>query len=84
MFEVWEVYVMTKHMETKHKVQKIRRTEFNELLNEAMLTEKEEAMMRMHYVERKDINYIADTLGYSKAGILKMHKRILERMESLL
>ena len=75
---------MTKHVEIKHKVQKVRRTEFNELLNEAMLTEKEEAMMRMYYVERKDINHIADTLGYSKAGILKMHKRILERMESLL
>lgn len=75
---------MTKHIEVKHKVQKIRRTEFNEMLNEAMLSKNEETMMRMYYVEKRDLGYIADTLGYSKAGILKMHKRILEKMESLL
>ena len=75
---------MSKHIELKHEVQKITKTEFNGILDEAMLSENEKAMMRMYYGEKKDMGYIADTLGYSKIGVLKMHKRILERIESLL
>ena len=75
---------MTKHMEVKHEVQKITKTAFNGILEEAMLSESEKSMMRMHYIERKDLGYIADTLGYSKAGILKMHQGILKCIESLL
>lgn len=75
---------MSKHIQVKHEIQKIRRTTFNELLEEAMLSENERRMMQMYYSEHKSLDYIADTLGYSKAGILKMHKRILERIESLL
>lgn len=75
---------MTKHIETKHKIQKCKKTEFNEMLDEAMLSENERSMMHMYYVEKKSLDYIADMLGYSKAGILKMHKRTLEKIESLL
>lgn len=76
--------MMTKHIEAKHKVQKITKTTFDEILDEAMLSPNEKSLMRMYYVEKKDFGYIADILGYSKAGILKMHKRILGRIESLL
>ena len=75
---------MTKHMKVKHEVQRVKRTEFNELLEEAMLRDSEKAMMRMYYVEKKDLGYIADTLVYSKAGVIKMHQRILKQLESLL
>lgn len=75
---------MTKHMKVKHEVQRVKRTEFNELLEEAMLRDSEKAMMRMYYIEKKDLGYIADTLGYSKAGVIKMHQRILKQLESLL
>ena len=36
------------------------------------------------YIERKDMDYIADIMGYSKAGIIKMHKRCLNKIETLL
>ena len=49
-----------------------------------MLRDSEKAMMRMYYIEKKDLGYIADTLGYSKAGVIKMHQRILKQLESLL
>ncbi len=76
---------MSKHMEIKHKVQSInKKSTFNELLEESMLDDKEKQFMTMYYVERKDFDYIADTLGYSRAGISKMHKRILKKIESLL
>nr|DAH84981.1 MAG TPA: RNA polymerase sigma factor [Bacteriophage sp.] len=75
---------MSKHMEIKHEVQKKHKTEFYSLLDEAMLSEKERAMMEMYYAQRKDVGYIADMLGYSKAGILRMHRKVLEKIESLL
>lgn len=76
---------MTKHIQTKHKIQNInRKADFNTLLEESMLNETEKKMMRMYYEENKRIDYIADELGYSEQGIIKMHKRILKKLESLL
>ena len=76
---------MTKHMEIKEKVKSIdKKSTFNEILDESMLSEKEKALMRMYYIDKQDFGYIADTLGYSKIGALKMHKRILTKIESLL
>lgn len=75
---------MTKHVKIKHKIQTITKTTFNEIMDEAMLSENEMHMMRMYYIEHKNLDYIADTLGYSRAGIIKMHQRILQKIESLL
>lgn len=47
-----------------------------------MLSDKEKRLMQMYYVERKSFDYIADELGYSKAGVIKMHQRILKRIEA--
>ena len=76
---------MTKHIQTKHKIQNInRKTDFNELLEQSMLSEKEKQMMKMYYEENKQMDLIADELGYSEQGIIRMHKRILKKLESLL
>lgn len=76
---------MSKHIEIKHKVKNInRKTDFNNLLEESMLSDTEKQMMRKFYIENKSVDIIADELGYSPQGILKMHKRILKRIESLL
>lgn len=76
---------MTKHIELKHKIKNInRKTDFDSLINDSMLNETEKKMMNMFYVENKSIDFIADTLGYSSQGIIKMHKRILNKLESLL
>ena len=75
---------MTEHMATKKRVKKInKKSTFNSILEESMLDEKEKQMMRMYYMEGKSFDFIADTLGYSKAGILKMHKRVLGKIEEL-
>lgn len=79
------IYNMTKHVELKHKVKNInRKIDFNSLLEESMLNDTEKEMMNMYYVENKTMDVIADTLGYSPQGIIKMHKRILKKLESLL
>lgn len=81
---MWKVY-MTKHIELRRKVKNInRKTDFDSLINESMLNETEKLMMVMYYVDNKTIDYIADVLGYSPQGIIKMHKRILKKLESLL
>lgn len=49
-----------------------------------MLGEKEKRMMEMYYVQHYDFQFIADELGYTKSGILRMHKRVLKRIEALI
>ena len=84
MSYLWKVQ-MSQHIEIKHKIKNInRKTDFNSLLEESMLSDVEKQMMNMYYVENKSINIIADELGYSPQGIIKMHKRILNKLESLL
>ena len=76
---------MSKHIELKHKVRSInKKVDFYNLLEESMLNENEKKMMEMYYVQNKSLEYIADELGYSSQGIAKMHKRILNKLESLL
>ena len=76
---------MSKHIEIKHKVRSInKKVDFYNLLEESMLNENEKKMMELYYVQNKSLDYIADELGYSPQGISKMHKRILNKLESLL
>lgn len=76
---------MTDHIKTKHKLKQIpTKMEFNSLLDSIILSDKEKQLMQMFYVEQKDLDFIADTMGYSKAGVIKMHQRILKRIEALI
>lgn len=76
---------MTEHMNTKNKVKRIdRKSTFNSILEDSMLNDLEKQLMTMYYIDGKNFDFIADTLGYSKAGILKMHKRALRKIENLL
>lgn len=76
---------MSKHIETRKKIKNInRKVDFYSLIDECMLSDKEKQLMCMHYVEDKDFGFIADTLGYTQAGVIRMHKRILHKLESLL
>lgn len=76
---------MTEHIKTKHKLQSIpTKLEFNTLLDSIVLSDKERQMMQLFYVERKDFDYIADVMGYTKSGIIRMHKRVLKRIEALI
>lgn len=84
---LWKIYLnmSSKNIETKHKIKSInKKADFYNLLEESMLNEKEKKMMELFYVENKDLDYIADELGYSSQGISKMHSRILRKLESLL
>jgi DNA-directed RNA polymerase specialized sigma subunit len=74
---------MTAHVTVKHKVQKIGKTAFLQLLDEAMLNDTEKNVMIMYYIDRKPFDYIADVTGYSLQGVLKMHDRVLNKLGTL-
>lgn len=76
---------MTEHMNIRKRVKGIdRKSTLNSILDDSMLDEKEQQMIKMHYIEGKSFDYIADILGYSQSGILKMHKRALKKIENLI
>lgn len=73
------------HRRAKNKVKSInKRSTFNSILEDSMLSETEKELMKMYYIDQKSLDFIADELGYSKAGILKMHKRALKKIENLI
>ena len=74
----------SEHIKTRRKIKSLEKIELANILDRLMLTENEAKMMRMHYIERKDFNTIADTLGYSEIGIIKMHSRIVKMMNRIL
>lgn len=76
---------MGNHLEIKHKIQKInKRSVFDEILNESMLSDKEKHLLTLYYANGKTLEYIADEMGYSLASAKKIHKRALQKIESLL
>lgn len=67
----------TRHIKVKRKLKRQGKADFNHILDDLMLTDNEEKMMRMYYLKHMSIDQIADELGYSAAGVEKMHQRVL-------
>ncbi len=55
-----------------------------ELLDSCTLTEEDKTIIKMHYVQGKNLAYIGDILGYSESTIKKKHKRILNKLSKIL
>ena len=72
------------HRERKNIVRKQTRNVFNTLISDAMLTEQEEQLLRMHYLEGKLLSYCGDMLGYTESAIKQVHRRALEKIEHFL
>lgn len=73
------------HMTAKRKLKGItHRSNFEDILREAMLSDEEKKIMRMYYIEKKNFAYIADEMGFSEAGIIKKHKKILKIIAQLI
>lgn len=73
------------HLKARDKLKGIyRKSDFYNIIEDAMLSEMEKKIMVMHYVEKKDFACIADELGYSEIGIIKKHKRILSIISKII
>lgn len=76
---------MTRHIETKHKIQEISLvSDFENLLSLCTLSEEDKKIIRLHYIEGKDFRYIGDNLGYSERTIKAKHKKALCKISDAL
>lgn len=85
MSYLWKVQVnmSSKHIKTKNTIKDLEKADFLTLIDRLMLSETEEQMMKMIYMKRKTMNQIADELGYSEAGIIKAHQRIIKKISKI-
>lgn len=57
--------------------------DFENVLEQIMLSEEEKALLRLHYKENKTLSYIADVLGMSEANVKKIHRKLLLKISKL-
>lgn len=77
------VVMNQQNLETKHKIQRINSVkDFNTMLDSVILSSEEKQILQMHYIEKKPLSYIGDTLGMSDATIKRKHRKILNRLSS--
>lgn len=76
---------MTEHIETRTKLKEIVEIQtFSDLLDRCILSEEDRRIMELHYLQDKDLRYIADLLGYSEGTIKKRHRKILKKLKQIL
>ena len=69
----------------RRKLKEIPRVStFENLLENAMLDDIDKQILKMYYLQGKDLSYIADELGYSESGIKKRHAKALNKISKLL
>lgn len=75
----------SKHIETKHKLQEIKEVkDFESLLSQAILSEESKQLLRMIYVEHRQMDYIADVMGVSLQTVKARHRKALSRIAGML
>lgn len=77
--------MMSDHIKTRNKLKSIPKVStFMELLDSCTLSDEDKKIIKMHYVQGKNLSYIADMLGYSESTIKKKHKKILYKLSKIL
>lgn len=75
----------SKHDSVKQKLKKIVvKSELQNLFDSLALDENERTVMNLHYCEKVPLKEIAVEIGYSEAGVIKVHNRVLERIGTVL
>lgn len=76
---------MSDHIKTRNKLKSIPKVStFMELLDSCTLSNEDKEIVKLHYVQNKNLGYIADMLGYSESAIKKKHKKILCKLSKIL
>ena len=73
---------MSEHVEIKHRIQQLKRSEFETILEESMLTVSEKEVMRDIYLNHVFMDYIADRCGYHVNTIRKIHLKCLDKLKN--
>lgn len=74
----------SKNANTRRKLKHIARVEeFENILKQTMLSDEDKTILRMYYIDEKQISYIADILGLSEATVKKKHRKALLKIGEL-
>lgn len=80
----WKELMDKENAKVRKKLKKIETVrDFEELLSQMMLSEEEKKLLRMHYKDKRTLQYIADELGMSEANVKKMHHKILTKVRKM-
>lgn len=75
---------MSEHLETRKKLKEIPELcKFEDLLSRSTLSPEDKQILRLHYLERRNFSYIADSLGYATITIKRKHSRALSKLTKL-
>lgn len=76
---------MTEHIKTRKVLKDIATIDtFNEIVDASTLSNEDKHILREHYLHGKNFAYIADELGYAEITIIKRHKKILQKLSTIL
>ena len=76
---------MTEHIKTRKKLKDITLvTAFEDLLAQCTLSDTDKEILRMHYLQEKEISFIGDMLGFSEATIKQRHRKALKKISNLI
>ena len=74
----------SKNANTRRKLKHIARVEeFENILKQTMLSDEDKTILRMYYIEEKQMSYIADMLGLPEATVKKKHRKALLKIGEL-
>ena len=75
---------MTEHIKAKRKIQAISSiVTFDALLEQSTLCDEDKQILRMIYLQHKDLRYIGDVLGFSETTIKRRHAKALSKLNKL-
>ena len=49
-----------------------------------MISEEDKEILRMIYIEKKTLSYIADTKGYTLSAIKSKHRKLVSKISKLI
>lgn len=76
---------MSKHIDTKHKIQEFSSyDDFYALINSCIMSDEDRQILKMIYIDDKNLAYIGDILGYSESTIKSRHRKLLKKLMKLL
>lgn len=71
----------TRHIETRRKLKQIPLTaDFESILQSCTVSDEDKDIMRRHYIQRQDLAFIGDALGYTERAMKDRHKKILQKI----
>ena len=76
---------MTSHIETKRRIKSIADVNvFHDIVSRLKISSIDKEILDRIYVKQQDINFIADTLGYSGRTIKSRHAAALKKITQLI